>query len=202
MSLGDWFREQKMKYGGSLGGGGGGLRSGVNQKSALVGLVAVLILVGSLFAIMWQLGGSRRGGNAPRNVFFMDVSNGELFPAPVNSIPPIDAPSGPGNGVKAYVYTCGSCSKSEWFIAYVQKYTPEAREKLIELNRRMEQAASDPESAYMFEDQADIENEMLIAKADAQQWISGNSEQGAELIRSEIINKCPEGKRPKPCYPD
>ncbi len=47
---------------------------------------------------------------APVEFYFYDIETGELFAGPSNVSGPIDAPSGEGNGYKAYVFTCGDCN--------------------------------------------------------------------------------------------
>lgn len=66
-------------------------------------------------------------------LWFYDLNTGKLFPAPLDSTPPISAPSGPqpdgaAAGVLAHVYGCLSCAEADRRVAYLKTRTPAARE--------------------------------------------------------------------------
>jgi len=64
---------------------------------------------------------------AEQNDWFLDLKTGKLFAAKGTNIPPIDAESGSGQGVRAIVVGCGDCSEANRTIAYIQMFTDEAR---------------------------------------------------------------------------
>src|SRR5690606_22803013 len=88
-------------------------RDWLNKRSAIVTVLAVVVLIAALgFIIMQARGKPYRPQIVP--VYYYDLGSGKLFTAMSDQIPPIqsDSGSGPGGmpqGVRAYVYACGDC---------------------------------------------------------------------------------------------
>jgi len=201
MDIGFWFREQAMKWR-RLIGQTDMSSTGINQRSMITAIAAVVVLVAALWSITCQLRGGRRAPAGSREVYYYDVNTNSVFASDAASIPPIDAPSGkPGPdgvpaGVRAHIYSCGACNESDWFIAYLQRYTLEARQRILEL-RQQSDTGEMAEDIYM--EMSELEMSTLIADPDELNWVPIESEE-ADAIRSQLAGKC-TGSRPKPCYP-
>lgn len=166
------------------------LREFANNNSAIVTLGAVVLLVIALGAIIMQTRGG--GGSGIIDVYYYDLSTGQLFTGPSNQLAPIEAPSGPYNGkpggVRAFVFSCTDCDdESTHFIGWLDMYTPEAKEALA--NPTAEMGAS-------FEL---YERGHLVKRVEDETWVSANDPEGFRVMEA-ISQECPGG-RPQPCYP-
>ena len=133
------------------------------------GLAAALLTLALTYA---YLNSGESGPPAFNNAYFFDVQSKQLFSQPGELQPPIDAPSGAGNGVLAFVYGCGDC-KGELHIHYLKKLTPERKAK--------------PEGQEFSSDG------ILIASAkDPQTWHKLGSKD-SDLIKSQGSQACGSG---------
>jgi len=202
MSLGFWFQEQMLKWR-RLIGQTDLSAGGVNSRSIITAIAALVILFFSIWAIMCQLGGGRRNFTEVRNVYFFDVTKNELFEAPATSIAPIDVPSGQKDangepaGVRANVFSCGSCSASNRFIAYLQKYSLEARDKMMQFQGP---EMTEEEQFAAMEEMALYEQQIFVADAEELKWHPIDSEEGMQIREKNFVNRCKDS-RPRPCYP-
>jgi hypothetical protein len=195
-----------------------GVRKFLNDYSGLVAVLALVVMIGAL----WQafFGGS--GGRTyvpPTEVYFYDLVGGKLFVASVKDYPPIDNPegtklkNGQPAGVKANVFSCGSCKEGEWQIGYLETYQPKARDAQMKMDAEMEKlaaaAATNPEGGpgmpaltgpnpeYMRQ----ISEGHMVARVKAPtKWFKMEEPEGAQIV-NEGVTKCPDGKYPTPCYP-
>ena len=144
------------------------VREWVNNNSAVATALAVLALVVALAVLVWTSGVGRARG-APSQQWFFDLQSGELYEAAMDEIPPIDTESGAGNGVKAIVYSCSSCD-SDRQIAWIERYKPDARKKLIDLRQKRKDAAGSgkPVSPMLMMDpmRMELEQGKLISRHD------------------------------------
>lgn len=166
------------------------IRDFLNNNSALVTILAVVLLIVALGFIVMQLGG---GGNRVRTipVYYYDLDTGELFERESDTIPPVETSSGEMNGVRAFVFACNDCSdESDRFVGYLEMFTQEAKEIL-------EMAPEDrPEDVpYDF-----YESGRLVKTPESDRWFEANSPQGFQIMES-VREQCPDGD-PQPCYPD
>lgn len=99
------------------------MREWVNNNSILVTSMTLVALVVALGAVILQQRAPAYRG--PSEVYFWDMETDEPFAASIESVPPIEAPSG-GRGVRAYLHSCGECTPGEWF-GYLETHTDEAR---------------------------------------------------------------------------
>ena len=90
---------------------------------ALAFVVAVSVLA---YLGMQLFSGPKR----PKSlIYFYNEKTKTLLADSDQLLPPIKTESGPGTGVKAYVYTCDSLNnRSERFIAFLEKMTPEGQQ--------------------------------------------------------------------------
>lgn len=182
------------------------IREFMNNNSALVTILAVVVLVVSLGVIIMNT----RGPGVARTIdlYFYDLNTGKLFTAKSDQIPPIEAPSGPlqgqpGNlpaGVRAHVYACGECpdltgmtlqevEQAGAYIAYVEMYTEQGKAALTA-------GASGPPEGPMI----DPMEQTLIARVPELAWQPMYSDAGFRLTESGH-RACPDGSAPQPCRP-
>lgn len=169
-----------------------GLREIMQSNQPIVAVLAVVVIVGS---IVWMSGGGS-GNSLPKSVYFYDLGSGELFPADRAAQPPIDAPSGAGQGVKAVVYACGECNDAALSVAFLTTYTPEA----VAAMKKMATATDGEVDIALSEA---IERGSLVAVPAAEgaevQWVNAMSEAG-NAIMGRAGELC--GNEPaKPCFP-
>ena len=168
---------------------------------------AVLVLVASVLMIVRQARGPQLPP-MPTHEWFYDLNSQKLFSVPIGKTPPIDAPSGPGRdgtpaGVRAYVYSCGTCSESERFIGYLESYPPQVKQRIEQREAQM-RAGQPPEIPSS---PADVDLDMdirtglasVVRRPDQPEWVSIRSDAGKKLI-SEALQRC-GGKPPTACPP-
>ena len=105
-------------------------------------------------------------------------------------------PDAEGNpaGMRAYVFSCDDCSDtSTHFVAYVERYTPEAKVKLTQMR-------DNPESLSEEDMYFDYEQGRLIMVPDKTSWLEANSEE-AFVAQEGLMAHCPPGSRIRSCYP-
>jgi hypothetical protein len=62
------------------------------------------------------------------DVYYLDLGTGQLFADDAAAIAPIDAPSGTGAGVRAYVFSCNDCSdEQQRFTGWLERHIPSAK---------------------------------------------------------------------------
>jgi hypothetical protein len=159
-------------------------------KKPAVGIgIAAAVLVLSLVLIMMRMDS---GGPTYRKVgkyWFYDLSTKELFPAYTSAVPPIEAPSkaaidGQPSGVRAFVFGCGDCK--ETFIGYLQKYLPEGKTLMANMNDELRQRKAAKFSR--------------IASPDDVEWHpDGGDEAGAVVHKA--MTRCPKGSKTAVCDP-
>jgi len=145
--------------------------------------VALIILAGSLGVILKLVVPHSQAG--PVDAYFYDVGSGELFTASNGNVPPIEAPSGK-EGVKAHVFSCGDCGDPDQrFIAYLEKYTAEYKQKL-----REEQLVP-----------ASLQGESLLrGSPGGRQWYQAAS-RGSVRMMAAVRDRCGKQGKLTRCYP-
>ena len=149
-----------------------------HKRDACITLSA-LTLVFVLFTVTQLMPGSLSIGTKElhKNVWFYDLNTGELFAAKFKSIPPIEAPSGPlpdgqAAGVRAYVYRYIDQSDEEKFVAYVEKFTPQAAEMMKSGDKETRAKA--------------WQEGRLVRRTDGTEWVNAKSKEGAEIIAFKL----------------
>lgn len=189
------------------------MRDFLNNNSALVTILAVVILVISLGVIIMNT----RGPGAIRaiDLYFYDVSNGQLFVASSDQIPPIDTAGGANMGVRAHVFACGECpsdlaglnaeqvKQKGAYIAYLEMYTPQGKQALTAASQGA--AAGGPEGGQQGpppEAMIDPMQQTLVKRAEDpnDKWLSMYSPQGYQLT-DQSVSQCPDGSPARACRP-
>lgn len=155
-------------------------------------LVAAVVILAAALALLLN------SGEATVDVgqrYFYDVESGKLFAAPASALPPIDAPSGSGNGVRAEVISCGECTDGQMRIVYLERY-----------NEAAIHAAQNPGVDPDIEDAGDRARHLLEGTLVAREpgdgediaWYSAASPAG-QAIQAEYHEHC--GGKPNACAP-
>lgn len=172
-----------------------GLRKLTKDHPGYSAAAALVVLAGVGYYMFNSLGGSDRTG-MDQPVYLYDLQTGERFRGKLNDYPPTDAPSGAGNGVRVYVFGCGSCDEEKLVNGYLEKYTPEGREAA--LNARQSFAAGDVDESRRLDELA-AQNK-LVRAVDGEQWFPSTSTQGRKIILEAGGRACP-GTVAFPCQP-
>ncbi|KAB2669637.1 MAG: hypothetical protein DVB31_06050 [Verrucomicrobia bacterium] len=92
----------------------------------LTAVVAILAIAGASFLLYSSACTAER---RPRGtLWYYNLKTHALFPGPDVAVPPIDTPSGPGTGVRAYVYTSESDpNPTNRFVAFLETLSPETQ---------------------------------------------------------------------------
>lgn len=166
------------------------VRKFLNQNSMVVTIITLMVLVGSIAAILMY---NRPTVYEPMEVYYYDLDTNELFEGMSDDIPPVTAPSG-GYGVRAYVYTCSSCTDPDaLFIGYLEMFTREAKEMM---NRPTGSTADiTPEEEMML-----LQQGHLVRAVEGEGWVPESSEAGL-MITDAPYEICGEGSMVRPCEP-
>lgn len=198
------------------------VRAGLRRYAWVILGVALLIATGAARL----LGRHDAPDDAAMMVWYYDLGSSRLFPASVDALPPIPAPQDPSHpsasseGVRAMVFSCGSCQDTAGrFVAYVEKYTPEARAKrVISPGTASESAPAMPgdrpsgsrmpasEKVLRGIDPEDSNEGLLIARVDpdtpAEDWKwRPKTDEAVAAIEEEAGARCGENGHLQSCVP-
>jgi hypothetical protein len=172
-----------------------GIRETLNEKPQIVTGVSIGIIAIALIAILWQMFGGG-GGGAPtfsgKVYFTTDISSDEAamkarFAEDHTSLAPIKK-----DGKDAYrliVITCDE-GKTEK-VAYIEKYTDEARTKILEARKQAE-ANKNPAGGGppgMYAEMAFGGGQMIAIPGPKPKWVATQSAEGQEIISKRRV--CP-----------
>ncbi len=169
----------------------------MGQKDLIKLAVAVVLLLVGVGLIVLRGGGPSQtsGGAAPSNLYYYDLQSGELFAGPTDAIGTIEAPSG-GDGVRAFVYTCGECTQDELVVGYIQRLN----DKAVEATRQLDQVEEERRQAmYGVIQQGTFVASKPEAGA-APQWVSSTQPNGATIMQA--FQSICKGKLALICTPD
>jgi hypothetical protein len=169
-----------------------GIREKMNQNPGVTTGVTIAIIVVALIFIVWQLW-PNRGPKIPTKAFYTVDDGATYFADDIKKIPPFDHEG--KQAVRAYVFKCGG----KEFVAYLERYTPQAKAKL---EKAREEAAKNPDAMppdMMMPDM--MQQGIQVKKPGTGQWVSE-----ADFQRSQDIMqvKCPDGttNNLEPVMPD
>jgi hypothetical protein len=131
--------------------------------------------------------------------YFYDLEQKQLFVAPRNSIPPINGIKGaPLAGVRAIVIsrTGNPADMKHREIAYLEKYSPELREKFETIQQ--EEAAGHASDVVI--DRHMLPTMTLVRRLNDTEWHPLSSDEGAK-ITMEWNTPDPDGRVPVVCSP-
>ena len=175
-------------------------QSNTNGKRRLViGAAMTIVLIGTV-AVILHLTNQPSNLKGPAQKWFYDLNTGQLFPGPLNAVPPIPAPSGPladgtPAGALAHVHTCKTCMTRDLAVAYLEIRTPEAQAKLAAL--RKVPSHVDPPLEIRFAEEEGI----LVRRPTDTKWLDHNTTEGRNLEGQTVLELCRDNPHPAPCYP-
>lgn len=147
------------------------------------------IAIGLFFAaIGWVIVSEYRNASRHRNagqmVWFYDESEKQLYPMPINTIPPDKGIGGPsGDGYRAIVvgFTGYKKDKSLRKIAYLEKYSPELKQILDSMiaariaGRIFTGIIPGRQSQY-------FQNNTFVKRRNDTEWYPANSDEGRRIV--------------------
>jgi hypothetical protein len=163
-----------------------GIRETLNQNPGITTGVTAGIVVIALGFIIWQLTGSDTP-DVPNEMFYSDDDGKTHFADAIDKVPPYDH-----NGkqaVRARVYKCGS---GQPFVAYLERYSKDAKEKIEKAKGNKAGDAGMAEEIAM----TGIE----VKKPGDKDWVRQLDPRSAKIM--EV--KCPDGSTTnlEPVMPD
>lgn len=177
----------------------------LDRKKTLLLAISLVTALAAALLLVNPLAKDRPLPGTARSVYYYDLNTGDLFVADAGLIPPIDAPSGmlqgttsTKAGVLAYVFTCGSCSPQDRYVAWIEMYTPEAQQALSEqISKKTHPLANRIGSAPA----ASLVAQVNPAAPGDVKWLGLNSQKGSSIVR-QSARRCPNGSAAIPCLPD
>ena len=160
-----------------------------SDRSKLAAVVVVLALAG-LFAFRFF----KQDNGISEKAFFYDLSEQKLFAGPRAKVPPIKGLKGPEeDAVRAVVISTNgkSSDRSTWKIAYLEKYSPEAKRQL----ERAQAGGGAPEMG-----RSEILAHRFVKRLNDANWFPMDSAE-AERIVTEWALPGPDGTSPLVCTP-
>lgn len=153
-----------------------GIRETLNRNPSITTGVTIAIIVVALGAILWQ---ARQGGIPTAKAFYTVDDGATWFVDDAGKVVPFDHKG--KQAVRVYIY---KCAEGKPFAGFLERYTPEAAQKLAETPKGGNVDPGINEELYM----TGIEVKQPGA---AGKWL-GRSTPDGEKLQSEI--KCPDGK--------
>ena len=160
----------------------------MHRKKQLI-LLLVVVAVALFFIKKTPTSGRPEG-----QLWFYNEVTGQLFSASDLSIPPVETVSGPGTGVRAWVFSCGDCSNpDDRFIGYLEKMHPDTKRLMDEEIAKT--GASTGVGKLLDKYAAGI----LVRSPGGSNWVSRMSSAGQAIISNSLTSgNC---SNPKPCLP-
>ena len=167
------------------------LRKTINEKPALVAVVAVVLCVVAFAVLGWEIFGSRSNPQAAYagKTFFSDDDGKSWFIDDESKIPPFDH-----NGKLAYRAAVYRCKTGKPFVAYLQKYS---KNQAAQIAAMTESAAEHAPGHTLVVDPADFP--MDVKKPGDSQWFSATANGGEKFdpaaYQQVMIPVCPDGSK-------
>ena len=158
-------------------------------------LMATVVTLVAIAAVAFLIHGNLNADKRPKGeIWFYNLKTRQLFAASDLSVPPIDTKSGPGTGVRAYVYTCdGGPKPTNQFIAFLEKFTPEVKQGVeADLKRAGGQMNIGPALERR-------PGGILVSSPEVEQWFPKFSDEGRQIM--EMGKKKGGGANATLCLP-
>jgi len=186
-----------------------GIRETLNEKKGVSTAVAIGFVAIAIALIVWQVTATG-GPSGPAQLFFTTDEGQTYFGADASSLPPFDHDG--KQAVRAHVYECNG----KPFVAYVERYKPEAKKALLARAGKAPaeaapaEAASDeppqargmPPEAAGRANYATFQGPSLygreLKRPGEKDWTSSGDFAKAAQIQQV---KCPDGSAPEPVTP-
>ena len=154
----------------------------------------LILLLVVLAAALFLIKKVPTSGRPEDQLWFYNEITGQLFAASDLSIPPIATTSGPGTGVRAWVFSCGDClNPDERFIGYLEKMRPNTK-KIMD-----EEIAKTGASMGIGQLIDKYSSGILVRSPNKKNWVPRTSLAGQAIIGNSVkIGNC---SHPRPCLP-
>lgn len=161
-------------------------------RTELFKLAAAVVILG--LAVVLGFRYFSRNAGVSEQAFFYDLSEKKLFTAPRNRVPPFKGPHSTGeDAVRAVVVSTNgnATDKRSWKIAYLEKYSPEAKRQL----ERAQAGGPAPELS-----RTEMLGHRFVKRLADIQWFPMATAE-AELIVTDWAVPGPNGVTPVVCTP-
>lgn len=167
------------------------MRHWLNMHTVTVTIFSNIVLLCALTVIVLYV--------KPRAVppwpmaYYYDLSTDSVFVARTGELPPVFTPQSRGygkrNGVRAYVFSCGDCSKNDTkrFIGYLEAFTDETKSRI-----------SDAGGNRLGSPFMPMEGHLYASPDDREKWVSASSEE-SRTIWAKVTQKCGGTQPPRAC---
>lgn len=112
----------------------------------------------------------------PTKAYYVDDETGEESLQSINAIPPLLNKAGKPTLVREMCYRCTACSPTERRIGYLEKFTPEAQEKLNKMRRKARRTGAD-----LNIDEIAATGFLVRSPAKGSPWVLAESEEGKKV---------------------
>ena len=159
------------------------------HRNKLLLLLLIVLAVALLFIRKTPTSGRPEG-----QLWFYNEITGQLFAASDLSIPPIETTSGPGTGVRAWVFSCGDCAKpDERFIGYLEKMHPNTKKIMDE---EITKSGASMGIGPLIDKYS---SGILVRSPNKKNWVPRISPAGQAIIGNSL--KTGDCSNPIPCLP-
>lgn len=162
-----------------------GLRETLNRNPAITTGVTIAIIVAALIVILWQTVGNNRAGKIATQGHFTTDNGATTFVDSLENLPPFMKDG--KQAVRAYLF---KCSDGKPFVAYLERYAPEAKKLLEQARAKVKTNPQDPmamEASYSMAMQMGAEVKKPL---DPGPWHSQRDYTGYYQV---VQIKCPDG---------
>lgn len=162
-------------------GGDLGIRERLNRSPRITTVVTALVIVFALTTIIWQIFVANRPTKMSNKRFYSDDDGKTWFADDMKKIAPFDH-----NGKTAYVAYVWTCDGGKTgFVSHLERYTPEAKQKIKEFH----DMSIPPTAMPPFIDMDGIEIKKPGTGDDPANWVLANGPQSMNFYNI----KCPDG---------
>lgn len=158
-------------------------RKWINHHGALV-VVACVALLGTSWMLLPK---TQSKPDPPKFAYYLDPVTELLVTGPAAAIPPIDIGGKPA--VRVHMFACGDCGDS--FIAFYEKFSPEAKTRLEQIVQIMNEEGYFSELDY---EAYELQLNGRMVSSDNVTWVLAESWDGRRVLRTVQREECPEGK--------
>ncbi len=162
----------------------------MSRPLSLRALGAGILLVAAGYLVVRQLRAPAPG----ERTFFYDVSARKIFAAPRQALPPIRGVDGPEeDAFRALVISTNGkpADRGSWHVAYLEKYTPELRQKM---------AAAQESGAALAMGRFESQANRFVRRPSETNWHAMTTDEGDAIV-SSWARPGPDGITPVVCAP-
>lgn len=162
-----------------------GLRETLNRNPAITTGVTIAIIVVALILILWQTLVSNQPGKVSTQGYFTTDNGATTFADKLENVPPYMYEG--KEAVRAYLFKCSDGKK---FVAYLERYTPEAKTALEQARAKRKANPQDPMAMQPALSMAMQSGTVVKKPLDTGPWHSQRDHQGYAQV---VQIKCPDG---------